>query len=556
MISLSELGSKPVEILLISLLFLTKYIIISYKTDITAEPTRTAYTNNKSKDYGDKLSKNENISKILITLRELNKYTPSIDLPLSSKPDGINYTAAIASISPITHTYQTRLFVCELYLNWLLDSYTDDYGNFKLIITTNKSNIISLCSSIIIANISLIPTQGGFNKSHRNNIQVNKKNRTYRNRHKANKQIGGDFLSFITKIVESFVTNPTITLADYTAFFNFSKQLPVQIMKIFNFIVVFMMTHIKAGSSHDFQSNETIIQQGNKKIKNIRICKHYLDVSNLVDSAVYIIDKITGTIYNNNASNNVSFSEELESHNLDKLYHVALLVTLEDNTLIIVEKNPAVDIYVITDDEYTTFHSKNGFADYEVELPNDTLTFNWLINSTQADAKDDNTFFNYRLFDEGTCQNFAYYFLTTLHKNMYINDTILKNAETFTLQPIKILKKISQNHLGDNSLVAANLGQTTFFLAVIGKRQINTLYNKVLTEIKDTSLNQGNINIITSLINNKRVFDSIPLIINILIHSSNILTAGSKYGHLQKTKQRRQINKKLSNKRTIRKLNY
>jgi hypothetical protein len=420
-------------------------------------------------------------------------------------------------------------------------------------------NIISLCLSIIIAHISLIPKQGGFNTSYRNNRKVNKKNRTHRNRHKANKQRGGDFLSFITKIVESFITNPTITLADYTAIFNVSKQLPVQIMKIFNFIVVFMMTHIKAGSSHDFQSNKTILHVGNKKIKSIKICKHFLDVSNLVDSAVYIIDKITGTIYNNNTSSNSSFSKELESHNLDKLYHVALLVTLEDNTIIIVEKNPAVDIYVITEDEYQKFSSKNGFEEYAVELlkDEDTLTFNWLINSTQTDAKDDNTFFNYRLFDGGTCQNFAHYFLTTLRDNDYINNTILEIAETFTLQPIDTLERIVKAYLGPNSLVAANAGQTTFFLAVIGKRQMNTLYNNVLNSIKDISLDRININIITSLINNKKVFNAVPLIVYTMIHSSSILTAGSKYGRLYKTKQRRKINKKLSNKRTtLRKLNH
>jgi hypothetical protein len=544
MIPLSELGSKPVEILLLSLLFLAKYIIISYKTEITEEPSRTAYNNDKSIIYGTKISNNETISNILTTFRE---YTPSIDMPTSAHKRIAHNTR----ITPVSHTHQTRLFLCELYLNWLLDSYTDDYSNFKSIIKDNKMNIISFCSSIIVDHISLKPKQGGFNTSHRNNRKLHKNNRTYRNRRKFNKQIGGNFVSIIKNIVESFVTNPTITLDDYNEIFNFLKELPAQIIQIFNFIVVFMMTHIKASSSHDFKSNETIIQQGNKKIKSIKICKHYLDVSNLVDGAVYIIDKLKNTIYNKETPN-LSFSKELESKKLDKLYHVALLVTLDDDTDIIVEKNPAVDIYVISKDEYTEFSSKNGFETYDVKLEGE-FTFSWFINTTQMSAKDGNTFFNYRLFDEGTCQNFADYFLKTLDLHKYIDGTILTKAEDFTLQPIDKLKSISQTHLGTTSLVAANAGQTTFFLVIIGKRQMNTLYNKVLNSIKDIKLTAPDINIITSLINNKKVFNAVPLIVNILIHSLIILKKGGYGSHFKKTKQR-QIKKTLSKKNDYKKM--
>jgi hypothetical protein len=512
-----------IELILLSLLILSKSIIESHRTpnesETSPKTSRELYSNPAAIKLGRKLSENVNISDFVDNVH--NSIVSSSNLSpeeISSSLKSIEisniYRKGLKSIMFSMITPQSQLGICDGYLNYLIGLYSDDRDRFKRIINENKLVIIGLFKTIIMATYV---SKGGDIKSRKKNGRTMKSQKKFR---KLKIQHGGNvFIDYLINSLNSGTISPMLFGDD--VMFNFLRNLNLKFLTMFSTILTFIMMNDGASNSHNKTNKDTILKHGHKTILKIEIIKYHLDITLGVDSAFYFIDKASGTIrkpsdkfdklQTNALGENVivktSFSEELQKAGLTKLYHTLLLLTLVDNTLIVIEKNPAVDIYSITQNHLDTkLKTKNGFESYLIKqfispdmmmsqpdditgwngmgnkevvyIPN-SRTFSWLINETEQSV-DKNTYFNYRLFGAGTCQNFVNYFIETLARNAVINGIILNRSEIFYVQSVCRLETLMIQFVGREIVPVGNIGQTSFFLLIIGKRQLGDLLSKIL----------------------------------------------------------------------------
>jgi hypothetical protein len=513
-----------IELILLSMLILCKSIIESYRTpnesETSPKTSRELYSNPAAIKLGKKLSENVNISDFVDNVHN------SIVSTSNLSPEEIASSLKRVEISKILRTGlksimfsmitpQSQLGICDGYLDYLIGLYSDDRDRFKRVINENKLVVIGLFKTIIMATYV---SNGGDIKSR------NKKNgKTIKSQTKIRKlkiQHGGNvFIDYLINSLNSGTISPMLFGDD--VMFDFLRNLNLKFLTMFSSVLTFIMMNDGASNSHNKINKDTILKHGHKTILKIEIVKYHLDITFGVDSVFYFIDKVKGTIrkpsdkfeklqtnaLGENVIVNTSFSEELQKAGLTKLYHTLLLLTLVDKTLIVIEKNPAVDIYSITQNYLDTqLKMKPGFESYMIKqfispdmmmsqpdditgwngtgnkevvyIPN-SLAFSWLITETEQSV-DKNTYFNYRLFGAGTCQNFVNYFVETLARNAVINGIILNRSEIFYVQSVCRMETLMIEFVGREIVPVGNIGQTSFFLLTIGKRQLGDLLSNIV----------------------------------------------------------------------------
>lgn len=514
-----------IELLLLSLLILSKSIIESHRTPNESgtlpKTSRELYSNPAAIKLGRKLSENVNISDFVDNVHNSIVSTSNLspeEIASSLKRIEISniLRKGLKSIMFSMITPQSQLGICDGYLNYLIGLYSDDRDRFKRIINENKLVIIGLFKTIIMATYV---SKGGDIKSRKKNGRTMKSQKKKKIR-KLKIQHGGNvFIDYLINSLNSGTISPMLFGDD--VMFDFLRNLNFKFLTMFSTILTFIMMNDGASNSHNKTNKDTILKHGHKTILKIEIIKYHLDITLGVDSVFYFIDKTSGTIrkpsdkfdklQTNALGENIivktSFSEELQKAGLTKLYHTLLLLTLIDNTLIVIEKNPAVDIYSITQNHLDTkLKTKDGFESFVIKQfispdimmsqPDDitgwngmgnkevvyippTLTFSWLIKETEQSV-DKNTYFNYRLFGAGTCQNFVKYFIETFARNAVINGIILNRSEIFYIQSVCKMEKLMIEFVSREIVPVGNIVQTSFFLLTIGKRQLGDLLSNIL----------------------------------------------------------------------------
>jgi hypothetical protein len=167
---------KGVELILLSLLILSKSIVESHRTpneslEYSPKTARELYSNPAAIKLGKKLSENvnvsefiENVDKALVTTSNLSP--EEISSALNSMELSKIVTSGLKSIMYSMITPQSQLGICEGYLDYLIGMYSDDRDRFKHIINENKLVIIGLFKTIIMATYV---SQGGDIKSRKKN---------------------------------------------------------------------------------------------------------------------------------------------------------------------------------------------------------------------------------------------------------------------------------------------------------------------------------------------------------------------------------------------------
>ena len=162
-------------------------------------------------------------------------------------------------------------------------------------------------------------------------------------------------------------------------------------------------------TSFNRKTKTTLEKYGNKRIQDIQIFKRKIG-GNLRKAITYISD-----------SN-------------ENLYHLGLLITLDDGTKLTCEKNHVINIVVNEKHEADTEY-------LNVNLHGQHFTLNELLNNTiKAVGKDQ--FFEYNSLGGRNCQNFVIDVLRSNH-------LLIKQYEDFTLQNLDDLKKSS--YLGEDT---------------------------------------------------------------------------------------------------------
>jgi len=558
-----------VELILLSLLILSKSIIESHRTpndslEYSPKTARELYSNPAAIKLGRKLSENVNISEFVDNVQNAIVSTSNLspeEIYSSLKRDELSKIVrnGLKSIMFSQITPQSQLGICDGYLDYLIGMYSDDRDRFKRIINENKLVIIGLFKTIIMATYV---SQGGESKSRKKNgrtIKSQKKNRKLKIQHG-----GNAFIDYLVNSLNSGIISP-IMFSD-GAMFDFFRYLHFKLLHIFSTILTFIMMNTEASNSHNKASIDTILKHGHKSISKVEIIKYHLEVTAGVDTVFYIVDNISGKIrkpsdkFNKiqvNASGekvivNTSFNEELQKAGLTKLYHTLILLTLIDGTLIVIEKNPAVDIYSITRDNLDTVVKMNpGFESFVIAHLNwrdmsifqpdnitgwsgtdsktvynlSSCTFNWLVYETER-SLDKNTYFNYRLFGAGTCQNFVHYFVETLAMHNFISGKIINEAEIFYMQSVCRMETLLIEFVGNEAVPLGNIAQTSFYLCIIGKRQLGDLLSNILDYANENNIKVQNFFNSPQGVNGRRLLLLMVRIFAILIQTLPQISQG------------------------------
>jgi hypothetical protein len=227
-------------------------------------------------------------------------------------------------------------------------------------------------------------------------------------------------------------------------------------------------------------------------------------------------------------------------------------LTLIDGTLIVIEKNPAVDIYSINRDNLdTVVKKKAGFEsfviahlnwrDMSIFQPDNitgwsgndrqtvyspfSCTFNWLVHETER-SLDKNTYFNYRLYGDGTCQNFVHYFMETLARNNFISRRIINEAKIFYMQSVCRMETLMIEFVGSPAVPLGNLLQTSFYLIIIGKRQYDGLLSSILDYAYENNIKVQNFFNSPQGVNSKQLLLLMARIFAILIQTLPPISQG------------------------------
>ena len=160
--------------------------------------------------------------------------------------------------------------------------------------------------------------------------------------------------------------------------------------------------------SFNAKSKKTLQEYGSKEIKSIKIFREKID--GILRKAISVISDHQGN-----------------------LYHLGMVITLDDNQEITVEKNHVVNVV-----KGSPF--KNSTEVMDVSLQGKHITLNELLDKT-IEAMTPNKFFDYNGITNN-CQNFVMNILKTNH-------LLSKEAEDFTLQNLDDL--VEKSRLGEDT---------------------------------------------------------------------------------------------------------
>ena len=160
--------------------------------------------------------------------------------------------------------------------------------------------------------------------------------------------------------------------------------------------------------SFNAKSKKTLQEYGSKEIKSIKIFREKID--GILRKAISVISDHQGN-----------------------LYHLGMVITLDDNQEITVEKNHVVNVV-----KGSPF--KNSTEVMDVSLQGKHITLNELLDKT-IEAMTPNVFFDYNGITNN-CQNFVMNILKTNH-------LLSKEAEDFTLQNLDDL--VEKSRLGEDT---------------------------------------------------------------------------------------------------------
>jgi len=181
-------------------------------------------------------------------------------------------------------------------------------------------------------------------------------------------------------------------------------------------------------------SQRNLEKYGNQKIKSIAIYRTPLP---------NLLNKIIGVVSLG------KWKDLVSKYGYDKLYHLALVFTLDNNKNIIVEKNDVINI----NDSYRTQSTTDVFTveDYK---PN-TYTLSMMLEKARNMVNNDKTWFGYDPF-KNNCQFFLKYILEA--NNLYSSD-----AEEFLFQDLagveKELNPISKTIMRGTTHLAGTLNK-------------------------------------------------------------------------------------------------
>lgn len=163
---------------------------------------------------------------------------------------------------------------------------------------------------------------------------------------------------------------------------------------------------------NDYQPNarKIIKMYGDKKIKEIKIVRQ--PIQSFINTAF-------------NALTFGQFQKKLEKLEYDKLFHLRMILTLEDNTQIQLEKNEVINIQLKID-------KVKGQEEISVPL-NKELTFNQLLEGGKEILKD--KYFSYRAFGNN-CQDYQ---IALLKGSDLLNDQL----QNFIKQDVEELATIN-----------------------------------------------------------------------------------------------------------------
>jgi len=143
---------------------------------------------------------------------------------------------------------------------------------------------------------------------------------------------------------------------------------------------------------------------GDEQIKSIKVCR--IPVSSAVQSAMNVVSL-------------GAFKKRLERSPHDELYHLFALITLEDGTVLTLDKQAQITLKV----------GNKAYKD-SVDVSPPFTTLNEMLDKTKAHMGND-AFFGYNA-NGNNCQNFLFKFLMTSGK-------ATPEIRTFILQDVKSL---------------------------------------------------------------------------------------------------------------------
>ena len=138
--------------------------------------------------------------------------------------------------------------------------------------------------------------------------------------------------------------------------------------------------------------------------------------------------------YLRNALNILSvgnFEENINKLNYDKIYHLFMIIILNNNIKILIEKNERVNIEIIENNKFNELYNDINIDKIKIDI-NDNFNLNQFINTSLKYMGNDN-FFIYSSYI-WNCQNFIYNILLS-------NNLMKKDYENFIMQNIEELFK-------------------------------------------------------------------------------------------------------------------
>ena len=223
-------------------------------------------------------------------------------------------------------------------------------------------------------------------------------------------------------------------------------------------------------NDYNNKAKRMILKYGNNKIVSMQIYRTPLDS---------IINKTINTL---------SFGQwgELQKkYGFDKFYHLALVLTLDNNKNIIVQKLDVIDI----DDNYKTTSKTETFiiSNY---MPN-TKTLNDLLTTARTKLNDDKLWFGY----DPLYNNCQYFIRYILQNNDLYNDDINKFLFQDLTELIGDLTKTKTGYITSKIMkFTTDLSATSNKLLGKGDKTSGLLYNRFMSSLeKEPVINNNNV---------------------------------------------------------------
>lgn len=161
-------------------------------------------------------------------------------------------------------------------------------------------------------------------------------------------------------------------------------------------------------SKYNYATKETLTEFGKNKIVSMKVARTPLNklLTNIVD-----------------AISNNKFSELVKKYGIDDLFHLSLVVTLDNGQDIIIEKNEVINVNKLENSH--TLNDKTEYLTVPID-PSKQITLNTLMKNTRLFMGDD--YLGYEGM-RNNCQNFI---ISILKSNHLLN----KKISEFTYQNV------------------------------------------------------------------------------------------------------------------------